>query len=173
MGSRIQELIENLYNMIMEAGAVPFFKDRCSVDRNKALDALEEIRSQFPQELAEAQRLLAARTEFINNAKREADALRKAAEERSRQLVDSQEVYTTARKLSNELMETAEKNSSDLRHAANEYVDDSMRRTEEALTAALDEMRRTRVKFREAAKTVSQTQTQPEPEHRNISEFDV
>jgi hypothetical protein len=51
-----------------------------------------------------------------------------------------------------------------------------MRRTEEALTAALDEMRRTRVKFRETAKTSAAQPAaaqSPASGRQEISEFDV
>ncbi len=151
MGSRVQELLEMLYSMINEAWGIPLGADKCVVERDKALDLIEEIKVQFPQELAEARRLVDARTEFISGAKREADNIRKTAEERARQLVDNQEVIKTAKTKSNEIIGSAEQSANELKRAANEYVDDAMKRTEEALATALEEMRQTRSRFRNAA----------------------
>jgi cell division septum initiation protein DivIVA len=137
--------------MISEAWGIPLGAEKCVIERDKALDLIDEIKAQFPNELAEARRLVDARAEFITNAKREADGIRKTAEDRARQLVEEQEVIKVAKSRANELLMNAETQAADLKRAANEYVDDSMRRTEEALAAALDEMRQTRSRFRSAS----------------------
>ncbi|SHH92785.1 hypothetical protein SAMN02745823_01478 [Sporobacter termitidis DSM 10068] len=155
MGSRVQELLEMLYQMINEAWGIPLGAEKCVIERDKALDLIDEIKAQFPNELAEAKRLVEARTEFIGSAKKEADAMRKTAEERARQLVEDQEVIRAAKARSNEIMTSAENSAGELKRAANEYVDDAMRRTEEALAAALEEMRQTRGRFRNAAGTTA------------------
>jgi hypothetical protein len=151
MGNRVQELLEMLYSMITEAWGIPLGADKCVIERSKALDLLDEIKAQFPTELAEAKRLVDARTEFIASAKREREAILKEANERSRQLVDEQEVLKIAKTRSAELVSSAESTSGELRRVANEYVDDTMRRTEGALAAALDEIRQSRAKFRTLA----------------------
>ena len=161
MGGRVQELLEMLHSMVSEAWGIPLGAEKCVIERDKALDLLDEIKAQFPQELSEAKRLVDARAEFINNAKREAEAIRKAAEERSRQLVDEQEVLKAARAKSAELLSSAENTSNELRRAANEYVDDSMKRTEDALTTALEEIRGSRSKFRSAARSAPAPRTVP------------
>jgi F0F1-type ATP synthase membrane subunit b/b' len=155
-GNRVQELLDELHAMITEAWGIPLGAEKCVIERDKALDILDDVRAQFPQELAEAKRLVEARTEFINNAKREADAVRKAAEERARQLVDEQEVLRVAKARSTELLTSAERSSAELRRVASEYVDDALRRTEESLAAALSEMRESRSKFRNAASSAPQ-----------------
>ena len=79
MSSRIPELLEMLYAMISEAWGLPLGAEKCVIERDKALDLLDEIRAAFPTEIAEAKRLLDARADFINNAKREAEAIRRTA----------------------------------------------------------------------------------------------
>jgi cell division septum initiation protein DivIVA len=151
MGNRVSELLEMLYSMINEAWGIPLGAEKCVIERDKALDLLDEIKSQFPNELAEAKRLVDSRAEFINSAKREADGIRKTAEERARQLIDEQEVIRAAKAKSHEMLAAAEASANELRRVANEYVDDAMKRTEEALGAALEEMRQNRARFRSAA----------------------
>ena len=153
MSSRIPELLEMLHSMITEAWGLPLGAEKCAIERDKALDLLDEIRAQFPTEIAEAQRLLDARADFINNAKREAENIRRSAEEHARQLIDEQEVIRISRSKSNEMLSAAQSSTTELRRVANEYVDDAMKRTEEALAAALDEIKQSRAKFRQAARS--------------------
>ena len=58
MSSRIPEMLNMLHAMITEAWGVPLGAEKCIIERDKALDILDEIRGQFPTEIAEAKRLL-------------------------------------------------------------------------------------------------------------------
>ena len=147
----ILELIEMLYTMISEAWGVPLGNDKCLVDREKALDLIEEIKAQLPAEMAEAKRLVSARDEFIHNAKKEAESVKKMAEERARKLVEEQEVVRAAKARAEEMIATADNKSRELRRAANEYVAESLRDAEESVSQALELVRKTRSQFRGAA----------------------
>ena len=147
----ILELVEMLYNMVSEAWGVPLGNDKCLIDREKALDLIEEIKSQLPAEIAEAKRLVTRRDEFIGNAKREGESIRKVAEERARKLVDEQEIVKLARTRAEELISTAEGKSRDLRRAANEYVDEAMKNAEDSMAQALDVLRQSRARVRSAS----------------------
>jgi len=161
-------MLNMLHGMISDAMGVPLGAGKCVVDRDKALDILDEIRGQFPTEIAEAKRLLDARADFINNAKREADAIKHKAEDEARRLIDQQEIIKASRAKSNEMLAYAESSSAELRRAANEYVDDAMQRTEDALSTALNEMKTSRQRFRQAARVAAEAPkgaapTQPPP----------
>ncbi len=158
MGNSVQELLEMLYDTIREARGFPLVAEKCVIERDKALDLLDEIRAKFPTELAEAKRLVDARAEFIANAKREAETIRKAAEERAKQLVNEQEIYRAAKEKSSEMISSAEKSSAELRRVANEYVDDAMKRTEDALAQALGEIKNSRSSFRNAVNNMAKNQ---------------
>jgi len=151
MENEVLELIDMLYTMVSEAWGVPLGNEKCIVERDKVLNLLDEIKAQLPVEMAEAKRLVNARDEFIGNAKREAEAMRKAAEDRARQLVDEQEIVRAAKTRSNEVLTAAENKTRELYRVANEYVDDALRRTEEAIGSALSEIRQSRSSFRAAA----------------------
>lgn len=148
MGNSVQELLEMLYTMVSEAWGLPLGAEKCVIERDKVLDLLDEIKAQLPAELAEAKRLVSARSEFVANAKREAESIRKMAEERARQMIDEQEVVKAAKAKSTEMVSMAEARSAELRRVANEYADDALKRTEEAITEALNEVRQSRSKFR-------------------------
>ena len=161
MENEVTELLEVLYNTVADAWSVPLGKDKCMINRESVLSLLDEIKAQLPIELAEAKRLLAARDEFVMNAKREAEAIRKAAEEQARRLVEEQEITRIARAHANEIITNSEAKSKELVRASNEYVDDALRRTEEAVTAALNEVRQSRARFRNLAGTRGSAAVQP------------
>ena len=162
MENEVTELLEVLYNTVADAWSVPLGKDKCMVNRESVLSLLDEIRAQLPIELTEAKRLLSARDEFVGNAKREAESIRKAAEEQARRLVEEQEITRIAKAHANEIITNSEAKSRELVRAANEYVDDALRRTEEAVAAALSEVKQSRSRFRNLAVSRPSTQTQNE-----------
>ena len=62
MATGVEELLDMLYELIDEAKSVPLASDKCIIERDKALDLLDDIKAQFPMELSEAKKLIAART---------------------------------------------------------------------------------------------------------------
>ena len=173
MENEVLELLEMLYTMVTEAWGVPLGNEKCIVERDKVLGLLDEIKAQLPNELAEAKRLVTAREEFINNAKREADTIRKAAEDRAREMVEEREIVLASKMRSNEILSQAEARTRELYRVANEYVDDALRRTEEAVNAALSEVKQSRMNFRSAAGTSAQSAKPAAPiETMSADEFE-
>ena len=139
--------IETLYTLISEAWGVPLGNDKCIIERDAALQLLDEIKDKLPTEIAEAKRLIASREEYIASAKREVDAMKKMAEEQARRMVDEQEILRIARVRSAEILENAETKTTELHRAVKEYIDQSLRGAEESLSAALQSVSQSRVRF--------------------------
>ena len=57
----LQRLLDMLYGMIDEAKSAPFSAEKCTINRDEALDILTEIRSRMPLEIKKAQELIRAR----------------------------------------------------------------------------------------------------------------
>ena len=136
MDNEVMELIDQLYTMVSEAWGVPLGNEKCIVERDQVLEILDEIKTAMPVELSEAKRLVSARDEFINNAKREAEGIRNQAEERARALVDDQEIVRIAKARSNEMLASTQAKADALRRASSQFCDEALRRTEEAISAA-------------------------------------
>jgi len=151
MATSVGELVDMLFNMIDEARNAPFSGEKCVIDRDKALDLLDEIKGQLPVELSEARKIVNARNDYLAGAKREADDIRSRAESEAKRLVESDEVMGKARKVAADMVRQAEERTKQLKHTTNEYCEDLLRRTEEALNDALTEARRTRTNFRASA----------------------
>lgn len=155
MASGVEELLDMLFEMIDEAKNAPLSSDKCVIERDRALDLIDDIRSQFPMELGEARKMMANRAEVVASAKREADAIRKAAEDKARQLLSEDTITLQAKQRANEMVQQAEERSRELKRSANEYCEDALRRTEEAVAEAYDEIKKSRARFRAAAGVAS------------------
>lgn len=160
MASGVDELFDMLYSMIEEAKNMPLSSDKCVIERDRALDLLDDIRAQFPVELAEAQKLLSARNDYIASAKREADLIRQQAEEKAKQLIAEDQILNAAKQRSAEMLRQTEERTRELKKAANDYCEDALRRTEEAVAEAYDEIKKSRTRFRAAAGASAATSNQ-------------
>lgn len=148
----IEQLISTLYEMVEDAWSVPLSADKCVLERDKVLDILDEVRANFPNEIKMAREILEKRNSYIDNGKREADVMKKQAEEYAKRLVNEHEIVQDAKKKASDITANAEKNSRELYKAASEYCDDAMKRTEEAVSKALDELKTSRAQFQKAAR---------------------
>ena len=172
MASGVEELLDMLFEMIDEAKNAPFASDKCVIERDRALDLIDDIRSQFPMELTEARKMMARRAEMEAEAKRKADSIVRAADERAKQMLASDTVALQARQRANELMRQAEERSRELKRSANEYCEDALRRTEEAVAEAYNEIKQSRSRFRAAAAAINNGQGSPSQGGRPIFDAD-
>ena len=143
----IEEVISTLYEMVQDARGVPLSADKCIVERDRVLDLLDEISNQLPGELKQARTIVESRGEVINNAKREAENILKQAQAQARQMVSESEIHHQAELEAADMIRAAENKIKDLKGVTNDYVDDAMRRTEDAIAEALSEIRESRAKF--------------------------
>ena len=141
----IEELITKLYDMVQDARSLPLGADKCIVERDKVLDMLDEISNQLPGELKQAKTIVDSRNELIAKAKREAEGL---AQAQAKQLVSQEATYKEAQAHAEEMIRTAQAKIKELKQVTNDYVDDSLKRTEEAIAEALGEIRESRSRFR-------------------------
>ena len=151
-----EDIIGALYDMVQDARSMPLAADKCILERDRVLDMLDEIIAQLPSELKQSRTIVESRNELISQARREADAILREAQEKVQQMVTKDANYAEAKKRSEDLVGQTQNRINQLRKAGNEYMDESLRQTEEAISKALAEVRETRMKFR----TVTEAQEQ-------------
>ena len=144
----IEEMLSALYDMIQDARGVPLASDKCMVERDKVLDMLDEIIAQLPGEIKQSRTIVESRNELISQARREADAILREAQEKAKQMITREAIYAEAKKRSEDLVGQTQNRINQLQKAGNDYMDESLRQTEEAISNALAEVRETRMKFR-------------------------
>ena len=143
-----EDIIGALYDMVQDARAMPLAADKCILERDRVLDMLDEIIAQLPSELKQSRAIVESRHELISQARREAETVVKQAQEEAKKLVTKEAIYQEAKRRSEELVAQTQGRMEQLKQAANEYMDESLRQTEEAMSRALEEVRDTRMKFR-------------------------
>ena len=147
----IEDLITVLYDTIQDAKSVPLSADKCILERDKILDMLDEIIAQLPAELKQSRTIVESRNELIGQARRESETIIRQAQEKANQLVTQEAIYQEAQRQSQELLEQTQTRMAELRRVSNEYMDDALLRTEEAIAQSLAEVRDTRTKFKALA----------------------
>ncbi len=156
MASGIEELVNMLYDMVSEAWALPFGAEKCLLEKEKVLDLVDEIRVNLPKDLEQARVIVENRNDILAQAKKEAEAIKRTAEEQARLMVAEDEIVVSTKHKANEIITAAESKSKELRQAANEYADDTLRRLEDVITQALTETRESRKQFKSAVSKVAQ-----------------
>ena len=151
-----EDIIGALYDMVQDARAMPLAADKCILERDRVLDMLDEIIAQLPGELKQSRTIVESRNELISQARREAESIVRNAQEEAKKLVTKENIYIEARRRAEDLVDQTQTRINQLRKAANEYMDESLRQTEETITRALNEVRDTRVKFQSVTESQEQ-----------------
>lgn len=152
----IEDIIGALYDLVQDARSMPLAADKCILERDRVLDMLDEIIAQLPGELKQSRTIVESRNELISQARREAEMILRQAQDQAKLLVAKEAIYVEAKRRAEELVGQTQNRIDALKKAGNEYMDDSLRKTEEVIAEALANVRDTRMKFR--AVTESQEQ---------------
>ena len=147
----VESIITVLYDTIQDAKSLPLGADKCIVERDKVLDMLDEIIAQLPGELKQSRAIVESHNELIGQARREAETIIRQAQEKANQLVSEEAIYQEAKRQCQEMAMQTQVRMAELRKASNDYMDDALRRTEEAIAQSLSEVRDTRTKFKALA----------------------
>ena len=147
MGNNIEDIITALYDMVQNAWSLPLGAEKCVLERDKVLDLLDEISNQLPGELKQAKTIVESRNEVITNAKREAEAILKQAEQQAQQMTSQEQVYLNAQAEAEQIIKNANQKIRELKQASNDFVDDALRRTEDSISGALNEIKAARSSF--------------------------
>ncbi len=145
----IESYLFELDELLEKSWTLPLSGGRTVVDADKVRDIIDSIRLQLPKEIQQARAVVADRKKIIDNAKKEAETIICEAEERAKIMTDKNKIVQDAKNVANEIMNKSKDNAKEMRKAASEYVDDLMRRTDEAIMENLAEIRKARQSLKE------------------------
>ena len=146
----LDELLEQFDEVLDSGIKIPGKKTVVDVEKLRAV--VDDIRLNIPAEIKQAKGIVADRADIITNAKREADGIIRNAEERGPDL----NAQLVAENIAQQLIATAQTKSREMRKAAQDFVDDIMRRADEGLTANLGEVRKTRAALKQQIPSVKE-----------------
>lgn len=153
----IEELLDLLYTEIEEAKNAPLSNDRCVVDRDRVLDMIDDVKAELPVEIKRAKDIVAQRNDYMADAKQKADRLRQEAEDYAKELLNKDAITRGAEQKAADMIAEADVQCQQLKEAASEYCEETLRRMEEAVADAYDEVKHSRAQFRAALSALTGT----------------
>ena len=145
----VQRLLDMLYGMIDEAKSAAFSSDKCIINRDEALDLLDEIRANLPGELRQAQQIVNDRAQIVETANAQAQAIVKKAEERARILVSEAEIVRAAQQRASEIVSAAQTEARTVRQTVTDYCDNMLKTTEETMAENAAQVKNVRANLRQ------------------------
>ena len=143
----VEELLNEMYNMIQDARSVPLSQEKCIVDRERALDLMEEIMNKWPTEVRDAQAIIASRTDLIAQARREGEGIIRNAKDQADKLITEEAIYQEAKKRCEDMIIQTKTEMTRIQTAAYQYMADSLKETESTIAEAIAKVAGTREKF--------------------------
>ena len=109
---RVEDLINELEDMMDAAKVLPLTGGKAVLDIETALDILDEIQDSLPSEVSQAKGIVADRNQIIAEAKKEAEEIVRAGEEKKKRLVDQSEIVKQAEAQAADIISDAKKKAS-------------------------------------------------------------
>lgn len=141
MSVSIDELLEKIEDMLDKAWNMPLSGGKCLIEAEELRDILDDIRGNLPSEVRQAKAIVADRGDIIATARKEAEGIIRAAEERQRVMVSKEEVMVQAQAKANEVLNKTQKRSKEMRKSAQDFTENLLKQTEETLAQQLLEIR--------------------------------
>lgn len=149
----IEDLIDELYDVLDKGWKLPFSPGKVMVDVEEVRALLDEIREEIPAEVRKARSIMADHSQIIEDAHREADTIVRMAKEKADAMVDETEIMRAAQAKANEVLGQTQAQVKEMRRACNEYVEDLLHRTDDAISENLAELRKTRQGIKSSSRT--------------------
>ena len=141
----LSEILENSWNLPLSGG-------RTIVDAEKVHEIIDNIKAHLPNELKQARAIVADRSQIISDAKNEAESIVHAAEEKAQAMLDQSALLAQAKQQASDILLKAQVKSKSIKKAANEYVEDILKSTDDVLAKSLVEFRKARQNIRSSQK---------------------
>ncbi len=168
LGSRpldIIFLVERLESLIANGKPLPLTKNAI-IDREQALNLIDELRAAVPEEVRAAKRINSEGERIIDKAQEEAERIVARAQEQAAFLIGERGLTEAAEAESRRIVADAEDEGEDVRRGADEYAAGVLATLEAEVSRTLQSIERgiALLEQRRAAYTRA-TEPEPEPEY--------
>ena len=147
MGSKIEQLIDDIEIYIDNCKAVPLSKANIVVNKEQMDEYLHELRMSTPDEIKRYQKIISNKEAILNDARSKAEALINEATIHTNKLISeheimqqayaqANEVVTSATYQAQQILDTATMEANSVRSAAMQYMDDILNYLENLIVNA-------------------------------------
>ena len=126
----IDSIILMMEEMLDSAWSIPLSGGKAAIDAERFHELLDDLKMHIPVEVAKAKEIVNDRKIILDEAKKEAEMTLRVAEERSKKMIEHDEIVRTSQLQAREL-----------KKATGDYVDSVLRSTEEQIAKSLTELR--------------------------------
>lgn len=129
METNLIDLIEQLEEILDRGTKVPL-TGKIMVDEETVLEILDGIRSVLPEEIRQANLILAERDRLMEDARYDSQRIVERAQKQAEQLVQEDEIVAKARVYAEEIVREAQQYSREVKLGALKYSDDLLHNVE-------------------------------------------
>ena len=136
----IDSIILMMEEMLDRAWSNPLWGGKAANDADRFHELLDDHKMHIPVEVAKAKEIVNDRKIILDEAKKEAEMMLRVAEERSKKMIEHDEIVRQAQAKANELLSTSQLQARELKKAPGDYVDSVLRTTEGQDPKTLNEL---------------------------------
>ena len=136
----ILQLIDRLEELFNDGKPIPF-THQVSVDEDRMLDIIDQMRIAIPEEVKKAQQLLSQRDRVMAQAQEEANRTLDLAREKAEDLVGKDGVVQEAQRRAEQILAQARDDAEATRFDADDYVIETLSRLQDELERSLNQVR--------------------------------
>lgn len=155
----IIQLIEELEDLIEDAGSVPFSK-KVTVDADQVYDIIHDMRQNLPEEIKQASWVNEERDRILEEAHREAEVIIsdsnkereqiiQSARSQFNQMVEEHQIVVEARERAQNIQANSEQTARTMRMESVNYVDAILSRTQDNLKEVINTLEENREELRQ------------------------
>lgn len=143
----IDEILEEMDELLDKAASVPFVSHRKIIDGERMRELINDVRLNMPHELKEAKKIEFDCQRILNEAKINAEAIIRKAEERAAQIVSKEAIVVEAKKKAIDMITKAQATSKNLQLAAATSINKLLNDTENYYNKNLQEIKAVKAKL--------------------------
>ena len=133
------DYLDDIEEVLETSKKIPF-GNRISVEKERILDIINDIRLNLPDDIRHAQRILGDHDRIVAEAQRKAQDILDAAESEAKLRASNHEIFRRASDQAAEIMDQAKMESRELKMNAVDYADERMGEVEAQLKELMTSM---------------------------------
>ena len=136
-----RKLLEELENVIMNAGDVPFTNKKM-IDGDEVARLIDAINQSLPNELDSARRIVSDKERILLEAEKKADDTIAQAKDYIARITEESELVKQAQERANEVVSSANKSAEELRTGSVTYATDVLKYLETNIENVLEDLKK-------------------------------
>ena len=143
----ILHLVDRLEELVNEARQLPM-SNKIILDEDRLIDLIDQMRVSIPEEVKQAQKVVAERDRMMAQGQEKAERTVAMAEQRAAELTEQQPVTQQAKDRAEEIIHKAKIDAEAIRADADEYVIETLERMEVEIEHVLQQVKNGLLKLR-------------------------